>query len=61
MYNTLLWDKFLKTGMVEDYLRYTDSVKESCAAKMDEAKRQERQYAGLSVDDGYGSQGRTDR
>lgn len=61
MYDTLLWDKFLKTGMVEDYLRYTDSIKENCVAKPEEARGQEERYAGISVDDRNGSQGGTDR
>lgn len=61
MYETLLWNKFLETGMVEDYLRYTDSVKENCAARMDDTKRQDKRHAGVSDDDRYGSQGGTDR
>lgn len=57
MYETLLWNKFLKTGMVEDYLRYADSVKENCKSKIDDTKRQDNQHAGISDDDRHGSEG----
>lgn len=63
MYETLLWNRFWETGMVEDYLRYTDSLKknETPGDKQDVTKRQEEWYAGFSVDDRYGSESGTDR
>lgn len=61
MYTDELWERFVSSGRINDYLKYCENIDNSKVQDKEITQNigQEKKYAGFSTDDGNGDQGRT--